>query len=101
SHLIVGSHQLTGGTPLTTSMTASLDDSLFNQYEGGIYSGEVRVLPDMPSSTATTIPVTVDIQRTRVNFVSPYVAEAGRADDVIIRGEYFNLAPPTGVRFGN
>jgi hypothetical protein len=97
---LLGISPITGGTTLTTSMTTSLDDSLFDEYEGGIYSGAVRVLPNMLSPTATTIPVTVDIQRTRVNFVSPYVAEAGRADDVIIRGEYFNLAPPTGVRFG-
>jgi len=83
-----------------TTVTASIDPALLDQYDGGVYNGKISVLPGSLSATATDVPVTINITRTRVNFVAPYVAESGRAEEVIIRGQYFNLAPPTGVKFG-
>ena len=72
---------------------------MLDDYEGGAWSGNIRVTPNSVFA-GLDLPVTVNITRTRVTYVAPYVAEAGRADQVIIRGENFNAAPPTGVRFG-
>ena len=86
---------------LNTSVTASIDPALLDTYDSGVYTGSISVLPGSLAPTATDIPVTLNITRTRVNFVAPYVQQSGTIDDVIIRGRYFNLAPPTGVKFGN
>ena len=88
-----------GGTSLSTNVTASIDPVMLDDYEGGAWSGNIRVTPNSVFA-GLDLPVTVNITRTRVTYVAPYVAEAGRADQVIIRGENFNAAPPTGVRFG-
>ena len=88
-----------GGTSLSTNVTASIDPATLDDYEGGTWSGNIRVTPNSVFA-GLDLPVTVNITRTRVTYVAPYVAEAGRADQVIIRGENFDAAPPTGVRFG-
>jgi hypothetical protein len=89
------------GTNASSSLTASIAPSQLDAFESGTYTGNIHLAPNMQGQLPVDIPVTVSITRTRVNFVAPYVGFSGRADEVIIRGESFNAAPPTGVRFGN
>ena len=88
-----------GSPTYYTPVSVTVDTALLDEYEGGEYGGYLRL--SRPAQTSIEIPVHALITRTRVNHVAPYVAESGRVDDVIIRGEYLQSAPPTGVLFGN
>jgi hypothetical protein len=82
-------------------LTATIDPSVLDDNEGGTYTGVIQLAGNTSSQPPIEIPVTVNITRTRVNFVAPSVAYTGRSAEVVIRGESFNAAQPTGVRFGN
>jgi hypothetical protein len=88
-----------GSATYYTPVNVTVDTALLDEYEGGEYTGYLRL--SRTAQTSIEIPVHALITRTRVNHVAPYVAEPGRVDDVIIRGEYLQSAPPTGVLFGN
>lgn len=89
-----------GGTALSTAVTGSIDAASLDSLSSGTYTGRVRFTPTAVGLNPFDVPVTVNVARTRVNFVAPHAAVAGRADDVIIRGESFNAVAPTGVLFG-
>ncbi len=89
-----------GGTTVATPVTASIDGTALDSIAGGTYTGNIRFTPNAAGLVPFDLPVTLNMARTRVNFVAPHVATAGRTAEVIIRGEYFNSAPPTGVLFG-
>lgn len=84
----------TGG-PLAPTITTRVTDAMFN----GIYTAEILVNPGTLGNQVR-IPVTLTINRTSVNHVSPYVAYAGTAQPVIIRGNLLNLVTIQGVTFG-
>jgi len=65
-----------------------------------VYSAEIVVRPNTAGNTVS-IPVTLTIGRTSVNHVSPYVAYAGSAQPVIIRGDLLGLVTIQGVTFGD
>jgi hypothetical protein len=89
----------TEGANLATTVTASIDPALLDQYEGGDWTGNIHFQPNSVFS-GMDVPITIRIRRTRVNHVSPYVAESGTSKEVVIRGEYFDEATPTAVKFG-
>jgi len=91
----------TGGAALATPVSASIDAAALDTFSGGTYAGRIRFTPNAAGLVPFDLPVTVNITRTRVNFVAPHVAVAGRNDGIIIRGENFNAAPPTGVLIGS
>ena len=93
------SHAGDGSAPLT----AFIDAAKLDDFDSGSYTGEIRFTAPNPNQNPATltIPVTVNIARTRVNYVAPYVAFAGESNEVIIRGEAFNAITPTNVRFGS
>lgn len=90
----------TGGTSLSTATTVTVDQALLDEYEGGLWTGTLRVQPNTVYA-GLEVPISVNITRTRVNAVAPYVTESGRADEAIIRGENFGNVTLTGVKFGS
>jgi hypothetical protein len=64
----------------------------------GTFTGTVTLTPT--TGLPVNIPVTLNVVRTQVNYVAPYVGQSGVGADVIIRGDNFSLITPTGVRFG-
>jgi hypothetical protein len=89
----------TGGTSLSTAATVNIDQTLLADYEGGTWTGNLHIQPNTVFA-GLDLPISVNVTRTRVNTVAPHVAESGRVDEVIIRGENFNNFTPTGVKFG-
>lgn len=87
-----------GGTAAAVSVSAALDQTQVNAFDGGTYTGTVTLTPS--TGAPITIPVTLTVARTQVNYVAPYVAIAGTTGNVIIRGEHFSLITPTAVNFG-
>jgi hypothetical protein len=81
-----------------TAVTATLDPTQINALDSGTYTANVTLTPQQGNTV--TLPVTVNIARTQVNYASPYAQISGSAGSAIIRGEHFDLAPPTGVLFG-
>lgn len=88
-----------GNASARTQVTATLDAAVLQSYESGTYTGEVTLIPS--TGERVSVPVTLTISRTSVNFVAPYVALAATEQDVIIRGENLDRFPITGVRFGS
>ena len=84
------------GAQFTPTIVTSVTDTMFN----GVYSAEIVVRPNTAGNTVS-IPVTLTIGRTSVNHVSPYVAYAGSAQPVIIRGDLLGLVTIQGVTFGD
>lgn len=86
----------------SSGMTASIDPANLDALDSGTYTGSIQLASNqVVGVTNTTIPVTVHIARTRVNYVAPYVAFSGESREVIIRGEAFDAVTPTNVHFGN
>jgi hypothetical protein len=91
----------TGGAAIATAVNASIDAASLDSFGGGNYTGHIRFTPNAVGQIPFDLPVTIDIARTRVNFVAPHVAVTGSPNEVIIRGEFLNAAAPTGVLFGS
>jgi hypothetical protein len=87
-----------GSTSAAASVSAALGATQINALDGGTYTGTVTLTPT--SGVPLTIPVSLNIARTQVNYVAPYTAQSGTTGNVIIRGENFSLISPTGVNFG-
>ena len=89
----------TSGSAATipTVLTATVDASQVDALDSGTYTANIR----LSGGNIITVPVTLNVARTQVNYASPYVQVSGATGDVIIRGEHFDLAPPTGVVFGS
>jgi hypothetical protein len=89
----------TGSTGATVSVQATLDQTQVGALANGTYTGSVTL--SAPSGIGVTLPVTLTLARTKVNFVAPYVGTSNTSDTVIIRGEHFGLVTPTAVNFGS
>ncbi|HEY5810239.1 MAG TPA: hypothetical protein VIT67_19865 [Povalibacter sp.] len=89
---------VSGSAGASTTVTASLIRSQIESLANGTYAGTITLTPT--SGDPVTVPVNVAANRFRVNYVAPYVAQAGMSDSVIIRGEQFTRYPVTDVRFG-
>ena len=88
----------TGSAPAAVSVSANLAATPLDELNNGTFSGTVTLTP--MTGAPVLIPVTLNVSRTQVSYVAPYVAQTGVAGDVIIRGDNFNAITPTGVRFG-
>jgi hypothetical protein len=88
----------TGSAAAAVSVNANLAAAPLDALNNGTFSGTITLTPT--TGTPVQIPVTLNVSRTQVNYVAPYVAHTGVAGDVIIRGDNFNAFTPTGVRFG-
>ena len=89
-----------GGAAIATAVNASIDAASLDSFAGGTYTGNIRFTPNAVGQIPFDLPVTINITRTRVNFVAPHVAVAASLNEVIIRGEFFNAVQPTGVLSG-
>jgi hypothetical protein len=88
----------TGSAGTPTSVSANLAATPLDALNNGRYTGTVTLTPT--TGAPVTINVALNVARTQVNYVAPYVAHTGVAGDVIIRGDNFSLITPTGIRFG-
>jgi len=87
-----------GDTTAPTTVTASLNQSAIDALENGSYAGTITIASE---AAPRSVPVMLLLQRTRVNYVAPYVARANVAAEVTIRGENFTQFAPTSVEFGS
>lgn len=87
----------TGGDSdtISVSLTKAETDALAN----GRHTAFIKLVPSIGSTHFIT--VTLDIARTQVNSVNPYVATSGTQADVIIRGELFDQTTIQNVIFGS
>ncbi len=92
--LSVTASGITGGT-----ITASLAQQDVEAITNGTYEGLITIEPQT-AGPVLQIPVSLQIRRTQINHVSPYVAYQGDSGNVIIRGEEFSQVTVQGVRFG-
>jgi len=81
-------------TKVTTSLVQAQLDGMLN----GTYIGTVTITPS--NAMVVTIPVTLTISQTQVNYAAPYVATSGDSNKVIIRGENFDQVAVQNVMFG-
>ena len=87
-----------GNSSASVAVSANLAPTPLDALNSGIFTGNIVLTPT--TGLPVTIPVTLNVARTQVNYVSPYVGQSGVGGDVIIRGDNFSLITPTGVRFG-
>ena len=80
------------------SLSISLIQSEVDAKNNGRYFATVTVTPSVGS--VATIPVTLTVARTQVNYVSPYIAIANTQNEVVIRGDNLDQATITNVKFG-
>jgi IPT/TIG domain-containing protein len=81
------------------SLSASLVQSEVDAKNNGTYLGTVTLTPSV--GPVATLPVTLTIARTQVNWVAPYVAVVNKQNEVAIRGENFDRVTVTNVKFGS
>ena len=81
-------------------LTATLDAAVLAAMTNGQHTAEVTVTPGS-FGPPLVLPVTLNIQRTQVDHVTPYVAYTGTSSDVIIRGQRFSQIPISDVLFGS
>jgi hypothetical protein len=89
----------TGSTDATVPVQATLDQTQVGALANGIYTGSITL--SAPNGIGVTLPVSLTLANTKVDFVAPYVGTSNISDTVIIRGEGFRLVPPTAVNFGS
>jgi hypothetical protein len=83
------------GAVLTASLVQNVVDGLNN----GTYTGSITLTPGT-AGQPLVIPVELVINRTQINYVSPYVSYSGTPSNVIIRGEEFSQVTIQDVLFG-
>jgi hypothetical protein len=84
-----------GGT-----LNASLVQSVVNNLHNGTYTGSITLTPGT-AGQPLVVPVELQINRTQINHVSPYVSYSGTSGNVIIRGEQFSQVTISDVLFGS
>ena len=89
-----------GNTGAATQLTATLDQSQVDLLMNGIYSANITLSSSMASVSSVTIPVTLTIDCSQINYVSPYVEAANTSTEVIIRGTHISPATVQDVTFG-
>jgi hypothetical protein len=85
-----------GDTASANTITATVDETFLAGHENGTYTSQITVTPSV--GLPLTVPVTLTLARTQVDFVSPYAGIANTPGDVIIRG--MGLAGVTAISFG-
>jgi hypothetical protein len=88
-----------GSTAATVHMTATLDQAQVAALNNGTYTGAIQIVPASAGVTLN-VPVTLTVARTQVSYVAPYLGTSGTSAPVIIRGDNFNQATITDVKFG-
>jgi hypothetical protein len=81
-------------------LNATLVPVALNSMTDGTYAATVTVTPGT-AGLPLAIPISLTIQRTQIDYVSPYVAYAGVSGNVIIRGQQFSQVTISGVSFGS
>jgi len=81
------------------ALSADLVQAPLDALSNGTYTGHVTLTPGT-AGQPLVLPVSLTIQRTQINYVSPYVAYAGTAGSVVIRGEQLSQVTVQGVTFG-
>jgi hypothetical protein len=84
----------TSSGPVTVSLVSGQIGTMYN----GTYRGEITVTPT--AGVPVTIPATLALDRTQINYVSPYVVLSGASGDVTIRGVHFSRVSVQNIRFG-
>ena len=89
----------TGTTGGTSTLGLALVASEVGKLRNGQYVAQVSVAPQNGASSIS-VPVTLNLDRTFVATVAPYVEASGGAAQVILRGGDFDAATIQAVKFG-
>lgn len=92
---------LAGNSSSQPLLTATLDQAQVDQMPNGIYWGNITLSSPDAFVSNFTIPVSVFIDRSQINYVSPYVASANKSAEVIIRGRKFSQLSVQNIKFGS
>ena len=79
------------------SLSASLVHAEVDAKNNGRYTATITLTPSVGS--VETIPVTLTVARTQVNYVAPYLAIANTQNEVVIRGDNLDQVTITNVKF--
>jgi hypothetical protein len=89
----------TGSTSAAVTVSATLNQGQINALANGTYTGDIYLTP--ANGNQVDVPVTLTVAQTKVDFVAPYVGTSGTSDNIVIRGEHFDLlAQPVTVNLG-
>jgi hypothetical protein len=80
------------------SLSASLVQAEVDAKNNGRYTAIITLTPSVGS--VETIPVTLTVARTQVNYLAPYIAIANTQNEVVIRGDNLDQVTITDVKFG-
>jgi hypothetical protein len=80
------------------SLSASLVQAEVDAKNNGRSTATITLTPSVGS--VETIPVTLTVARTQVNYVAPYIAIANTQNEVVIRGDNLDQVTITDVKFG-
>jgi hypothetical protein len=80
------------------SLSASLVQAEVDAKNNGRSTATITLTPSVGS--VETIPVTLTVARTQVNYVAPYIAIANTQNEVVIRGDNLDQVTITNVKFG-
>lgn len=89
-----------GSTNGVSNLVASVVEAEVAQLRNGRYAATIAVDPALEGATTIDLPVVLDLDRTHVATVAPYVAADNMSADVIIRGTRFTDVVIENVRFG-
>jgi hypothetical protein len=80
------------------SLSVSLVQAELDAKNNGRYTATITLIPSVGSTE--TIPVTLTVARTQVNYLAPYIAVANTQNEVVIRGDNLDQVTITDVKFG-
>lgn len=89
-----------GDTALQSLITVSVDPSQLGSLQNGRHSASISITSTSANVSPISIPITMELDRPQVSFVSPYVAAENSSGEVILRGDHFAQASITQVDFG-
>jgi hypothetical protein len=92
----------TGATGGASTLQVSLVASEVAKLRNGLYVANVAIDPADPTASTVQLPIALNVDRTHVATVAPYVAADGTQAEVLIHGTRLDeiaIAPP-GIRFG-
>lgn len=90
-----------GDTTTANVLTLDLVQAELDKLLNGTYTAMVTLASASPFVSSISIPVTLVVNRTQLNYVSPYVGYTNRSEEVILRGVGFSRITINGIRFGN
>jgi hypothetical protein len=89
-----------GNTANSDSLRVELVPVEVAKLRNGTHTANVVVTPAAANASPVIVPVRIDLDRTHVSTVAPYVAGSNRTAIVSIRGNRFDAAAITNVMFG-